>query len=301
MRPIWTLFLFIGGVFMAGALLAPWLYWSVQWSADAGPWFAEMARQPFHRFVHRAMLGLAVPGLWLLARHSGIHSWRQVGLWRSPRAGRQFACGLVIGFLSLAVVAWLALAFDARAWKSHLSPAFLGENLASAALTALAVGTLEEILFRGALFSGLRRGEQWMSALLTSSVLYALVHFFKRVEWTERITWYSGVELLGQMLGGFIEPHSLIPGFIVLLLVGIILALAYQKTGALWFSIGAHAGWIFWLKLYGALTVEHSAAWESFWGTSKLTDGWIAALVLVVPLLLLWDSTRLRSSNVRVA
>ncbi len=224
-----------------------------------------------------------------------------MGLWRSPRAGRQFAQGLLIGFLSLAVVALLALAFEARAWKTHLSPGLLSENLVNAALTALAVGTLEEILFRGALFSGLRRGEQWLSALLASSVFYALVHFFKRVEWMQQIRWYSGVELLGQMLHGFIEPQSLIPGFIVLLLVGIILALAYQRTGALWFSMGAHAGWIFWLRLYGALTVEHSAARESFWGTSKLTDGWVTALVLLVPLLLLWDSTRLRSSNVRVA
>jgi len=301
MRPIGTVLIVVVTVFVGGALLAPWLYWSAQMSTDLSPWFAELARQPFHRFVHRALLGLAIPGLWLIAWQNGLTSWRDLGMRRSPLAGRQFAGGAVLGFVSLASVGLLALAFDARRWNSDLSLSLLGGSVVSAMATALVVSTLEEILFRGALFGGLRRGQQWATALVGSSAVYALVHFFKNVEWTKPIKWDSGLQVLGQMLQGMVDPHALAPGFFVLLLAGVILGLAYQKTNALWFSIGAHAGWIFWLKIYGLFTVEHSTGFARLWGSSKLTDGWIAAVVLLIGAVLLWDCNRAPNSNVRVA
>ena len=78
------------------------------------------------------------------------------------------------------------------------------------------------------------------------------------------------------MLGGFADFHALVPGFFSLTLAGILLGLAYQRTGNLYFSIGLHAGWIFWLKTYGAFTTSapHAATW--FWGTGKMIDGWLA-------------------------
>jgi|SRR5437899_2466522 len=301
MRPIGTVLIVVVTVFVGGALIAPWLYWSAQMSADLSPWFAELARQPFHRYVHRSLLGLAIPGLWFIAWQNGLTSWRDLGMRRSPLAGRQFISGALLGLLSLAAVGLLALVFDARRWNSNLSPALLGGSIISALAAALVVSPLEELLFRGALFGGLRRGSQWATALLGSSTVYALVHFFRAVEWTKPIKWDSGLLVLGQMLEGLIDPHALAPGFFVLLLAGLILGLAYQKTNALWFSIGAHAGWIFWLKIYGVLTVEHSAGLPALWGSSKLIDGWIAAVVLLIPAVLLWDSNRLRNSDVRVA
>ena len=65
------------------------------------------------------------------------------------------------------------------------------------------------------------------------------------------------------------------------MLAGILLGLAYQRTGNLYFSIGIHAGWIFVLKLYTTFTVPVSTTPSSFWGTGKLIDGWVAFLVLV--------------------
>ena len=295
MRPVGTFLLLFVAVMLGGALVAPCLYWGAQTFADQGPWFSELARQPFHRFVHRAMLALGLPAVWLLARQLGVNSWAQIGIRRCPGSGRQFAHGALLGFVLLAAVTLLALAFDARHWNGDLSPALLGQTIVTAALSALAVGTLEEILFRGALFGGLRRGHPWPIALLASSAFYALVHFFKRVQWTQEITWSSGLQVLGQMLKGFADPQALLPGFFVLMLAGLILGLGYQKTNALWFSIGAHSTWIFWLKVYGALTVEQSAARAPLW---KSFDGWIAALVLVIAAVLLWEPKRLRPSHV---
>ena len=68
------------------------------------------------------------------------------------------------------------------------------------------------------------------------------------------MAWNSGLILLPRMLGGFADFHALVPGFFNLTLAGVLLGLAYQRTGNLYFSIGLHAGWIFWLKTYGAFT-----------------------------------------------
>jgi hypothetical protein len=87
-------------------------------------------------------------------------------------------------------------------------------------------------------------------------------------------------------LRGFDDLHALVPGFFNLTLAGLLLALAYQRTGNLYFSIGLHAGWIFWLKFYGFLTTPLAAnVW--FWGTEKLIDGWLAFLVLTLAFFLL--------------
>jgi membrane protease YdiL (CAAX protease family) len=88
------------------------------------------------------------------------------------------------------------------------------------------------------------------------------------------------------MLGGFADFYAFVPAFFNLILAGTLLGLAYQRTGNLYFSIGLHAGWIFWLKTYGAFSASapHAATW--FWGTGKMVDGWLAFIVLVATLTL---------------
>jgi hypothetical protein len=90
------------------------------------------------------------------------------------------------------------------------------------------------------------------------------------------------------MLSGFTQPRMLIPNFINLTLVGFILGLAYQRTGALHYAIGLHGGWIFWQKSYGFLTSEGSTGVPWFWGTGKLVDGWLTLLILCLTALFVW-------------
>ena len=305
MRPIWTVLLYVTAVFSAGALIAPWLYWSAEAMAHHAIGLSEAAGEPFHRYISRAILGSALLGLWPVARYSGIRTWREVGLWRSPGRWGQLGRGAFLGFISLALIAFLALLFDVRRWNPRITMRHMEESVLRALIAALVVAVLEELIFRGVLFGALRKGHTRITALLVSSGIYALVHFFKAVHWQQPLTWHSGLQVLGQMLVGFIDLPSLIPQFFVLFLAGMILALGFEKTGALWFSIGAHAGWIFWLKIYGVLTVENSPKLLSFWGTSKLTDGWFAALVLLGTAVILWErrpiTATMQTSDVRVS
>jgi membrane protease YdiL (CAAX protease family) len=288
MRPMRLLLLYLAVVFFGAALLAPWLYWLAQWAAGGSATLARISAQPFHRYVNRSLLGIAVVGLWPFLRGIGANSWRAVGLVKPAGNWGWLGGGFALGFASLACVALLAIAAGARTGKADFSALTWVKKFASAALSAGIVGFLEELLFRGALFGALRKAHAWTTALLASSAVYALVHFFQKPVSPTQITWSSGLELLPRMCQGFIDVEMLAPGFFTLLLAGSILCLAYQRTGNLYLSIGLHAGWIFWLKFYGVVTVPMAGASQWFWGSGKLIDGWLALGVLIPVLASVW-------------
>ncbi len=289
MRPVRALLIYIAFVFLGGALLAPWLLWLAQSTAHIfpnafGQFFPKLAANPFHRYVDRSLLALALVGLPALSRGLGAKSFREIGLVKPTGQWRKFFAGLLLGFVSLALVVGLALLFKARVLDGNLSAVPLIKKLLGVTLTALVVAMLEEILFRGGIFGGLRRSFDWRFALVLSSGVYAIVHFLERVELSGPVTWLSGLQLLPRMLHGFLDTQKLFPGFLNLTLVGALLALAYRRTGNLWFSIGLHAGWIFWLKSSGIVATVAPDARVAFWGSGKLIDGWLAFFVLLTTL-----------------
>ena len=281
MRPLRALFIYIAVVFIGGALLAPWLYRLAQLFEHS---FPQVAHMPFHRFMDRSFLIFALAGLWPMLSSLGAASWRDVGLVLPYGQWSKLFVGLLLGFVSLAVVAGVAIGFGGRGVVQDMAAHKVAGIIFSAIGTAVVVGTLEEILFRGGIFGGLRRVLYWPFALGISSAIYALVHFLQSAEPGGPIGWYSGLAMLPRMLGGFADVHVMLPGFFSLTLIGVLLGLAYQRTGNLYFSIGLHAGWIFWLKIYSQLTVQAPQAATWFWGTGKMTDGWLAFFVLAVTL-----------------
>jgi uncharacterized protein len=278
MRPIRSLLIYFVVVFLGGALLAPWLYWVTQWAA--GHWLAlsDLAGKPFHRFLDRSMLGLALLCLWPLLRGGGARSWRDLGFVPQGRPGRQILKGFALGWASLAAVTLLALACGARAFILTHSAGEVFSHLLNATWAAVIVAILEELVFRGVLFGLLRQSMPWPAALVMSSAVYSAAHFIKSADTAMPVRWNSGLMLLRAML---VHPPPLIPAFLTLLVAGSILTLCYQRTGALYFSIGLHAGWIFWLKTYGFLS-RPAAAHASFWGTDNLIDGWLSLIVLAI-------------------
>jgi hypothetical protein len=284
--PICSLLIYFAVVFPGGALLAPWLYRLAQWAAGHWPALSGLAASPFHRFLDRALLGLALICLWPLLRCGGARSWQDLGFVRQRRTARQILGGFALGWASLAAVALLALACGASAFIMTHSAAEVFHHLISATWAAVVVAILEELVFRGALFGLLRQTMPWPAALIVSSAIYSAVHFIQKTEIAMPVQWYSGLALLWAMLS---HPPPLMPAFLTLFVAGAILALSYQRTGALYFSIGLHAGWIFWLKSYRFL-FHASSARPSFWGTDALIDGWLSFLVLaIIFILIAWQ------------
>lgn len=281
MRPLRALVIYIAVVFIGGALLAPWLYRLAQLFAHSIP---QAANAPFHRFLDRSFLLVALAGVWPVLRSFGAASWHDIGLVPPYGQWKRLFGGLLLGFLTLAVVAGIAIGCGGRAFAPMMDAHKIVAAIFSAVATAVLVGTLEEILFRGGIFGGLRRVLYWPFALLISSVIFALVHFLKSADDTGSVGWNSGLFMLPRMLDGFADVHALLPGFFSLTLVGALLALAYQRTGNLFFSIGLHTGWVFCLTIYSKLTFQSSQAAIWFWGTGKMTDGWLAFFALAATL-----------------
>jgi uncharacterized protein len=288
MRPLRALLIYIIAVFIGGALLAPPLYWLVHWSAQTFPHLVseKIADAPFHRYVNRCLLGIALIGLWPLVKNLGLGSPAEVGLVKPYGQTKKLGGGFLLGFISLAVVAVLAFALHARQINPKLSHGQIVERLLSAAGTAIIIATLEELLFRGALFGALRKVFHWVFALVLSSMFYAVMHYLESPRDSETVTWLSGLQLLPLMLGNLANFHAMVPGFFNLTLAGLLLGWAYQRTSNLYFSIGLHMGWIFWVKAYAILTTLTPGADPWWWGTGRMAvvNGWVALPVLVVTL-----------------
>jgi membrane protease YdiL (CAAX protease family) len=277
-RPIRLLLIYLAFIFLGAALAAPWIYQFIQLAADQSPVFQknfrEIAQQPFHRYVNRSLIIFALVGLYTFLRFLGIRHWKDLGFAPIQFHWKNIFRGFGVGFLSLAVLAALAILFHARKIDFHSKA--LVANLLGATLTAIVVAVLEETLFRGALFGSLRKTEPWPMALVVSSAIYALAHFFPKTGSTDSVTWQSGFAIFANPLSGFTNLQM----FLNLLIVGSILALMFQRTGNLYFSIGLHAGWIFWLGSYRLLT-QGSRLDPWFFGSAKMIDGWLATIVLL--------------------
>ena len=293
MRPILAFLIYLALVFIGGPLLAPWLYWLAQHCADAWPWLAE---QPFRRYVNRCLLVFALAGMYPLIRAFGARSAAELGLVKPAGQWGRLLGGVALGFASLAVIVIVCMIAGVRVWGYDVDGVEFVKILLEAALTGVAVSMVEELLFRGAIFGAFRKVMPWPLAALISSAIYGILHFMKPVDDMVADHWYSGFVVLAHMFSGFVNLHELIPGFFNLTLAGMLLALAYQKSGNLYFSIGLHGGWIFWRRAYGALTDRPRVdgvevppnVHEWFYGTKTMVDGWLAAIVLIAALLILW-------------
>ncbi len=274
--------LYLAGVFLGSALIAPFLYHLVQFLAGRIPALAGIAAEPFPRYLTRTLQLAACAGLWPLLRALDLHHASRIGLVDPGRARRRLAAGFAAGFVSLACVAALAIVYGGRHINPELDWGQWTYGLLTAALSAVCVSVIEELIFRGALFGAFRHTMSWPSALAASSLLYALLHFIRRPKATPAVDWTSGFAELGRMFGSLADYAYLMPGVLCLTLAGGLLCLAYQRLGSLYFSFGMHAGWIFWLKFYGRITRDAPDAPAAFWGSHRMIDGWLATIVLAI-------------------
>ncbi len=281
-RAAGILFAYLAGALLIAALAAPWAYHLGQWAAGEAGFLKGLGTQPFHRYLNRCLLLTALIGLWPLARAFSLTNRRSLGLAWPAGSGRMLGLGLAAGFGSLLAAALLMAMAGVRSFNFSHTPAVLLELILNATLSAAAVALLEELFFRGVVFGALRQSMKLPAAIVISSLIYSALHFLARVEHTGPVEWHSGFALLPRMLRGIAAPENLAPAGLTLAVGGAVLALAYHRTGTLWFAIGLHAGWVFWLKVFKTVTTPGAAAGGAFWGTDKLLDGWLACGVMLV-------------------
>lgn len=292
MRVVRLLLIYLLVVFIGGALLAPWIWKGAQSLGAGFPVFAPVAAHPFHRYVNRCLIVLALAGALPLIRSLQLRSWHEVG-WRAPWK-QPTALGFAFGFSSLGLVIATQMLGGHIDWNRAASVTQWLQRIASAALAAGAVAVIEEGLFRGVIFSALRRTLPFAGAAAIVSGLFAWVHFMERPPAPAAVGPWTGLLMLAQMLRGLTDLHMLLPAMINLGLIGWMLAMARERTGGLAMPIGLHAGWVFWLKITLFAFVPNSSEIPAFWGSGKLVDGWLATTVLAIqcPLLHAWCRSR---------
>ncbi len=262
------LILYVVAVLVGGALLSPLLVsggrWLLSLAGGGGdsflePLLEEIRKADFSRYFRRASQACAVLFLWPLIRWTGMNRGLFPG-WRPVRRG---LAGYALGFcLAAGLLLALGCFFCAQGiYRLRPEPAWTGFSEPLSA--AFGAGVLEELFFRGALFGLLLRSQRPLAALVTSSVLFAFVHFLTPPEaWKlplEDVTWSSGFLALGAIFSRFQNTDFLLAEFATLLAVGWVLGAVRLRTGQLWACMGLHGGWVFGLKYFSALTLGSKA------------------------------------------
>ena len=243
MKDAARLLLYLAGVVLLGALVAPPLFWLGQFLIAHGI-LPSLARFDFESYFHRALLIAALILLWPLLRALRIGSWHDLALEKNPRAGADLAIGFAIAAIPLLCCGAVIIALHIYS----LRHGFLWQKMPTVLVAASIVPVLEELLFRGFILGVLLRSFSRLGALLLTSGLFSIVHFLKAPDQTtpnDAVRWFSGFDSIAHSFGQFADPMLLAAGFLTLFALGCILADARLQTSSLWLPIGLHAGWIF--------------------------------------------------------
>ena len=261
-------------------------------------------RIPFHRTFDRAFMISGI--LMFIVCRRALFPARLKELWRvgAATASRDFAAGLGLALGSmLLVVATMTVAEVFTPFLRLPISVAIG-RLASAAAAGIFAGVFEGIFFRGILFMGLRAHSYSVRAYLLANLFYAALHFVRPGEayFLDRLDLGAGFRHLGYTFTPFLDPLSLLPGLIGLLLIGAVLSFAVERAGNLYLAIGLHAGWIISLKsvrVFGDFKRDQ-LGWLFGSSDPKIVSGvaiWTAILLAGVAVHYLTKSRAVRSSD----
>ena len=286
-RVVWRAFLVCLALVALAALLAP----QVSRLALALGLEVSVSRV-FSRLVLILVL-LAV--VFLHRRIAALPDLRALLVWDARgRADLLYGVGYSLG--PLLVLALILIIIGPWNWLPHQ----FGKGMArlpSYVLSALVIAVLEEILFRGILLGLCRRAWRPLVAVFVTSLVFALGHPLNTPrEAIMEPTFLAGFSALAQLLSRFADPLVLrqIVGYF---LVGAILATATVNTGRLYFAMGLHFGWVFFIKADG-IVLSRDDAWSSLWaGGNRMVGGVLIWLFLALVLILVHRRTRRRGEE----
>jgi membrane protease YdiL (CAAX protease family) len=291
--------LWVTGALLLAATLSPWIYQGGKALAEAaaarelaGIWEwlgAACGRAKFSRFFSRSLALSALVLLPFLFRR--VRKLRASGKPAATSAGTGWKSALLqiaIGCLIAGGILWaVCMILQAvGAYSPAPNPPALGKLLSKSSIPAVAAPLVEEPLFRGLLLGLWLRSAKPLTACLGTSLIFAFLHFLEPpagMSIANPASAFAGFELLGKLLFHFTDPRFFVTDFATLFGVGMILAMARVRTGALWFSIGLHAGWVVAFKACNLLLKPVSDHPLRPWGVGEnLRSGLLPLLALII-------------------
>jgi uncharacterized protein len=249
MKSYQRLLIFVLLVLALTALASPWAAtaWDLISATEILP---PHDRIPFSRIFNRFFMISGILLFFACRSLLKVESPAQLGLMPRTQAARDVVNGLLLALGSMiALGATMSLAGVYQPFF-RLSLSASVEECVKAILAGFTVGVLEEIFFRGMIFRGLLEDWKPLPAFLAANLFYSALHFIKPGEryFLTGVDPWAGFRHLFSTFAPFFEPGEMAPGFIGLLLIGIVLSYAFVRTGTLYLSIGIHAGWVIAIK-----------------------------------------------------
>ncbi|MBF8269975.1 MAG: hypothetical protein HW386_1684 [Gammaproteobacteria bacterium] len=287
--------LFIVAVFLTGSLLAYPLYRGL----------ALLVTSDFHKVVHYSIL-LTGLGLGLYYLHATNQLANMLGHGEHVSGNlRRLALGYAGGVAILLLVEGSLALLGMRQPDLDLSNGLAALLLAvlKALFTGLTVGLTEEILYRGAIFTGLARYTNQLTALIISACLYGAVHFIEIAALPSgtALTWSSGLTLLAGAFTQFTDP-LILDSLLSLTLLGVLLGLLRRHEGNIILCVGVHAGIVTINKIFAYATDyqrgSHSAFLVNAYDhqTGLLATVWLALACALYYLLVMRRAIRQATS-----
>lgn len=255
--------------------------------------------------ARRVLLITYIAVLALLIRKTGWRGLRDSGFSsndpETPSAGRSAITGIVAGILSMLPLLVAGMMFTPRFYNPPVYDASFAIAIISFAVSGIIIALIEETICRGVLFRTLARANGFWKAAFVTSLFFAIAHFLYPA--TESFT---GESFFKTGLNVFMSSFTSIPEhsrfairILNLTLLGAVLCALVKRTGTIWMAIGAHAAWVWLIKIFHYLTHIEDSAKTNVWfgGRSDAMDSFSATIILI--LLMAWALNRSTKNGVK--
>ncbi len=279
------LLVYLGATLFAALLTSP-SYWFVQWLHSVHPsgLTEYLLGKRLDIYFNRLRYLPILIGIPYMMNKLGLFSVSNLGLKFERESLKIFCKYFLFGVLLAGFVFAFQFIFCDVSY-SHKSAGKVLSVLFSAALSAVVVGILEEVVFRSLIFRSLYTAFTPVAALLFTSLFFAYKHFKVPSRVFKSLNGDTGFDV-GFLVAyydsvGIFETFSAII-FISLTVFGAMLTLVYMRTKNLWASVAAHSGIVFMMLSYKKLfRIAHDDNLIWIFGTNRMTDGIISIFIML--------------------
>ena len=270
-------------------LLAPALQQLLRAAGVANPSFAEVA---FRSLQVSLIAVTALALVWMKRGRTAAWPGSGWGLRPTPHPIRRALLCFAAGSLALIVVAGALMLLDVREvrYDVRTEASYWLSVVVRALIAALAIAVIEELWFRGGLFSLLQGSGGFVAALVLTTGLYAISHFLDRDAGAAVAgeDWRAALLLLG--LGSrHLFDASHLGTLLALAAAGVWLTALRWRHSDIIGCIALHMGFVFVIKVFKKLTyINSEAPLRALAGRYDDTVGWLAFVVLAVGAIWSW-------------
>jgi membrane protease YdiL (CAAX protease family) len=302
LHPFWRLLVFIVGAVVVSTAIAMVIGIALSTAAILNGQNVEELDEAFTQryglWINLMVYPPLIAWLWFCRGALDRRSFWSMGL-HGRSSGRLLWQGALCGAVAIAFLSgllWLTRSISFNGPSPEAFEAGIANSLLMLGLYLFlfcAVGFVEELIFRGYVFQNLAAMLRPRTAMVIQAGMFALIHLGNAGIAASG----TGAEAEVARQTAMQDAWRAMPG---ITLIGVFFALSYRKTGSLWFPIGFHIAWNFFLGCIFSLPVSGIPIFRLFdispQGSTWLNGGTFGAegsvLLLPIQIAMIWLLSR---------